>query len=135
MDDASAPGQDKFLAAQPPIDALLPGGFRFGGQHNGMSHVGSLIGLPGRTQAWRAPNSAFDLTANDLAVVLAQAENLDLVVVGTGDDIAVLPADTLAAFREVGMGVEVSATRAAVRTYNVLLSEDRRVAAALMATT
>ena len=46
-----------------------------------------------------------------------------------------LPDATMAALREAELAVEVSATRSAVRTYNILLSEDRRVAAALMALT
>ena len=126
MDDA-----DRFLPGQPPIDSVLDQGFRFGD----MSHRGSLIGLPGRTQSWRPPASAFELTADDLAPVLAMAGQVDILVIGTGRDIAVLPEPTLSALREAGLALEITATRAAVRTYNVLLSEDRRVAAALMALT
>lgn len=121
------------LAVQAPIDAVLIGGFRFGGHHNGMSHQGSLIGLPGRTQAWTPPQSAFDLFTDDLEPVFERADDIDILIVGTGNDIAVLPDSTREALREAGIGVEVGATRAAVRTYNVLISEDRRVAAALMA--
>jgi uncharacterized protein len=125
----------RFLAYQAPIDAVLDDGFKFGGQHYGMSHQGHLMGLPKRTQAWNAPISAFDISAEDLQPVLAVANDLDIVVIGTGSDIAVLPEATSAALRDAGIAVEVSATRAAVRTYNILLSEDRRVAAALMAAT
>lgn len=126
MDD-----KNKFLPAQAPIEAVLPGGFRFGE----MSHQGSLIGLPGRTQAWTPARSAFDLQVDDLKPILDGADGVDIVVIGTGADIAVLPQPTLDALRAAGMALEISATRAAVRTYNVLLSEDRRVAAALIALT
>ena len=119
---------DKFLPAQAPIDAVLAGGFRFGE----MSHQGGLIGLPGRTQAWQVSGTGFDLTRDDLAPILERAGDIDLLVIGTGADIAVLPQPTMDALKEAGLALEVSATRAAVRTYNVLLSEDRRVAAALM---
>ncbi len=122
---------DKFLPAQAPIDAVLDNGFRFGE----MSHRGGLIGLPGRTQAWSPSSSGFDLTEPDLQPILDMAEAIDIVVIGTGADIAVLPQSTLDALRSAGLALEVTATRAAVRTYNVLLSEDRRVAAALMALT
>lgn len=130
-DEAGLPA-DQYLAIQAPIDAVLPGGFRFGGNHNGMSHQGHLIGLPGRTQAWDAPASAFDLRADDLEPVFQVADDLDVLVIGTGNDIAMLPDATIDALREAGIGLEVSTTRTAVRTYNILLSEDRRVAAALM---
>ena len=120
--------ETKFLPVQAPIDAVLEGGFRFGE----MSHQGGLIGLPGRTQAWLPSGTAFDLTIDDLAPILDVAAGVDLVVIGTGVDIAVLPQPTLDCLRDAGLALEISATRAAVRTYNVLLSEDRRVAAALM---
>jgi uncharacterized protein len=122
---------DKFLPAQAPIDAVLDNGFRFGE----MSHQGGLIGLPGRTQAWSPSSSAFDLSEADLQPILDLAEDIDILVIGTGADIAVLPQATLDALRSAGLALEITATRAAVRTYNVLLSEDRRVAAALMALT
>lgn len=122
---------DRHLPQQAPIEAILETGFRFGG----MSHQGSLIGLPGRTQVWQPPASGFDVTAADLEPILHRADALDIVVIGTGADIAVLPDATMAALREAELAVEVSATRSAVRTYNILLSEDRRVAAALMALT
>lgn len=126
---------DRYLNTQVPIDGVQVGGFRFGGNHNGMSHQGSLIGLPGRTQAWDAPASAFDVSVDDLEPIFLAADDLDVLVFGTGNDIAVLPDATRDALREAGVGVEVSTTRTAVRTYNILLSEDRRVAAALMVLT
>lgn len=120
---------EKFLPAQAPIDAVLTNGFRFGE----MSHQGGLIGLPGRTQAWSPASSAYDLSEADFQPIIDKADDIDIVVIGTGEDIAVLPQATLGALRGAGLALEISATRAAVRTYNVLLSEDRRVAAALMA--
>ena len=125
---AETADEDRFLPQQAPIDAVQDTGFRFGG----MSHQGSLMALPGRTQAWTPPDSAFDLSAEALRPILDQADAIDIVVIGTGADIAVLPEATLTALRDAGLAIEISATRAAVRTYNILLSEDRRVAAALM---
>ncbi|MEM6382315.1 MAG: Mth938-like domain-containing protein [Pseudomonadota bacterium] len=128
MDEQSA---ERFLPQQVPIDAMLDAGFRFAG----MSHQGSIMTMPGRTQSWAAPTSASALATRDLQPILDLADNLDLLVIGTGAHVAVLPQTTLDAVREAGLAAEVSATRAAVRTYNILLSEDRRVAAALMALT
>ncbi|MBV6657239.1 MAG: Mth938-like domain-containing protein [Devosiaceae bacterium] len=125
---AETTDDDRFLPEQAPIDAVLDGGFRFAG----LSHQGSLIGLPGRTQNWLAPASAFDVSVDDLQPILDQAEALDILVLGTGRDPAVLPDETTSALRDAGIAVELSPTRSAVRTYNILLSEDRRVAAALM---
>lgn len=122
---------DRFLPGQPPIDSVLDQGFRFGD----MSHRGSLIAVPGRTQGWVPPASAARLTPADLAPVLAAADAVDILVLGTGRDIAVLPDDTVEALRAAGLALEVASTRTAVRTYNILLSENRRVAAALMALT
>lgn len=129
------PQDERHLNTQVPIEGVQIGGFRFGGNHNGMSHKGSLIGLPGRTQAWEPPMSAFEMTVDDLEPVLRMAEQLDVLVIGTGNDIAILPDAVRNALREAGVGMEVSTTRTAVRTYNILLSEDRRVAAALMVLT
>ena len=55
------------------------------------------------------------------------------IVIGTGADIAAIPAGLRASLREVGIGLEVMGTRPAIRTYNILLAEGRPVAAALIA--
>ncbi len=123
--------EERFLPAQAPIDSVLDAGFRFAD----MSHQGSLIGLPGRTQAWSPTESAFSWTPAQFEPIIAAASDLDILVIGTGRDIAVLPAETEQVLKQAGLALEISATRAAVRTYNVLLSEDRRVAAALKALT
>lgn len=126
---------DRHLNTQVPIDGVQVGGFRFGGNHHGMSHQGSLFGVPGRTQVWDAPAAAFDISVDALEPIFRVADELDVLIIGTGNDIAILTDATRNALREAGVGVEVSPTRAAVRTYNILLSEDRRVAAALMVLT
>jgi uncharacterized protein len=60
------------------------------------------------------------------------AGRIDVVFVGTGAEIAPIPADLRVACEEAGLGVEAMNTPAACRTYNVLLSEGRRVAAAVL---
>jgi uncharacterized protein len=109
---------------QPPIDSYGPGGFRIGGDW----HAGSLVVGPSGIRGIAMP-----LTPETIAPVLAMAADVDVVLVGQGAEIAPLPAKLRAQFDEAGMGVEIMATPSACRTYNVLLAEERRVAAILAA--
>jgi uncharacterized protein len=113
---------------QAPIDAYGNGGFRFAD----MSHRGSLLCLPGGMTAWPV-NSAGEVTLEALAPVLDAADSIDVLLIGLGDDIAALDKSIRAAFRERNVIVEATATGGAVRTYNVLLGEQRAVGAALIA--
>lgn len=112
---------------QAGIDAYGDGGFRFAE----MSHRGSLICLPTGMYAWDV-EVAGAITLESLSRVLEQAAEIDVLLIGTGSDIAAIAPDIRSAFREKGVIVEAIATGGAVRTYNVLLSEDRAVAAALI---
>jgi uncharacterized protein len=51
---------------------------------------------------------------------------------GTGEEVAHIPADLRTKLEDVGIGIEAMATPAAARTYNVLLSEGRRIALAMI---
>lgn len=117
-----------FYPRQVPIDAYGNGGFRFAG----LSHRGSLLCLPGGMFAWEA-NLPTDVTLDSLAPVLEAAEQLDVLLIGLGGDIAGLDPAVRAALKERRVIVEAIATGGAVRTYNVLLAEDRAVGAALLA--
>jgi len=68
----------------------------------------------------------------DSAAPLALAGRVDVLFVGMGDAIAPLSGALRAALEACGIGVEVMATPSACRTYNVLLAEGRRIAAALL---
>ena len=109
------------------IDAYGNGGFRFAG----ISHRGSLLCLPSGMAAWQVP--AGPLTLDALGPVLAEADTIDVLLIGLGMEIAPLAADIRQAFRDRSVIVEAIATGGAVRTYNVLLAEQRAVAAALIA--
>ncbi|TDI60121.1 MAG: hypothetical protein E2O93_00120 [Alphaproteobacteria bacterium] len=111
-----------------PIDAYGNGGFRFAD----MSHRGSLLVLPSGIQAWQAA-SASDIDADSLAPVLAEAEAIDILLIGTGDDLVPLGAATRQHLADAGISADPMATGAAVRTFNILLAENRAVAAALIA--
>ena len=111
-----------------PIEAYGNGGFRFGG----MSHRGSLLCFPDGIWAWPV-NGMAELNEAALEPVFARATALDVVLIGTGPDLWVLPQALRARFRDLSLSVDTMATGAAVRTYNILLAENRRVGAGLIA--
>jgi uncharacterized protein len=83
-------------------------------------------------RAWPVARSE-EVTLASLAPLLDEAERMDVLFIGLGIEITRLDPAIAAAFRERGVIVEAIATGGAVRTYNVLLAEDRAVAAALIA--
>jgi uncharacterized protein len=109
-----------------PIDAYGNGGFRFAD----MSHIGSVLCLPSGVYGWQ-PSTI--LQFQDFEKLVAEADQFDVLLVGMGDEIRPIPRELREALRELGVVAEPMSTGAAVRTYNVLLAEDRRVAAALLA--
>jgi len=120
--------RDRHFPDQVPIDAYGNGGFRFAG----LSHRGSLLVLPSGVHGWDPATPAAIDTAS-LAPVVDQADAIDTLLVGTGRDLVPLPADVRAALREAGIGVDVMSTGAAIRIFNIVLGERRKVAAALIA--
>lgn len=121
------PGSGR-IPQQVGIDAYGNGGFRFAD----MSHRGSLLCLPSGMHGWGVTAPA-DITLESLAPLLAVAAEIDVLMIGLGHDITGLAPDVRAALREQGIIVEAITTGGAVRTYNVLLAEQRAVAAALIA--
>ena len=103
-----------------PIDGYGPGFFRIGGE----AHPAPLAVLPSGVRPWGG--------IEDAETLLAAAEALDVLFIGTGAEIAHIPAELRHTLEEAGLGVEVMASPAACRTYNVLLSEGRRVGLALL---
>ena len=97
---------------------------------NQETHRGSLIVMPDRViPDWR-PQS-FDDLANVDFQYLADLEP-EIVVLGTGARQR-FPAPALyASIMDKGIGFEIMDTAAACRTYNILMSEGRHIAAALM---
>jgi uncharacterized protein len=116
------------LPRQALIDAHGGGGFRFAG----MSHRGSLLCLPDGIWAWPVA-SATALTAETLAPVFAYADTLDFFILGTGSAPWIMPAPMRERFREAKISVDTMTTGPAVRTYNVMLMEGRRVGSGLIA--
>jgi uncharacterized protein len=103
-----------------PVDGYGPGFFRIGGA----VWEGAVLVLPSGVASWGG--------YGDVDMLTAAAETVDVVFVGTGAEVAHVPPAFRAALEGAGMGVEAMASPAACRTYNVLLSEGRRIALALL---
>lgn len=109
------------FGAARPIEGYGPGFFRLDGQ----THPAPIIFAPGLVLPWGG--------LEDDAALLELAGRVDVLLIGMGTEIAPLPAPLRRALEEAGVGVEIMASATACRTYNVLLSEGRRIAAALLA--
>jgi uncharacterized protein len=111
-----------------PIDAYGNGGFRFAG----MSHRGSILCLPSGIWAWPVGGPQ-DVDEAALGPVFAERAGIDLFLLGAGRDIWVMPEPLRWRFGDHRIGLEIMSTGAALRTYNIVLAEGRRVAAGLIA--
>ncbi len=109
-----------------PIDAYGNGGFRFAD----MSHRGSLLCLPSGIYGW---NVADPLDAAAFEPLFEEAADIDILLIGTGFDIVPIDDALWARLRAAAISADAMSTGAAVRTYNVLVAEERAVAAALIA--
>ena len=116
------------LPRSAPIDAYGKGGFAFAD----MSHRGSLLCLPEAIWAWSvaAPEQ---IDRSSLERVFAAARTIDTLIIGTGTGVWRAPSELREALRAVGVGLDTMQTSAAIRTYNIMMGERRRVAAALIA--
>ena len=119
---------DGFVPGRFAIDAYGDGGFRFAD----MSHRGSILALPSGIRAWQVTTAA-ELTEEALAPVFQEGDALQLLLLGTGVNLAPVPQALRWRFREARIGLEVMQTGAAARTFNVLVAENRKVGAALIA--
>ena len=96
---------------------------------NGARHESSVIVTAERVIAWQA--GTFDsLRESDFEAL--QGLGLEIVLLGTGPKQRFPHPRLFAALARAGIGVEVMDVQAACRTYNILVAEDRKVAAALL---
>ena len=116
------------LPRSAPIDAYGKGGFAFAD----MSHRGSLLCLPDGIWAWPVTKPS-EIDEYSLSRVFAAANGIDTLIVGTGTDVWVAPTRLREALRRVHIGLDSMQTGPAIRTYNIMIGERRRVAAALIA--
>ncbi|MBU1376636.1 MAG: Mth938-like domain-containing protein [Alphaproteobacteria bacterium] len=113
----------------PTIDAYGDGGFRLAGQR----HDGSVLILADTARTWDVTAMA-DLKLSDFQAVLdAGVTDVEFVLLGTGARNALPPREVREGLRAAGMGLEFMDTAAAAKLYNLLTSEGRRLAAALIA--
>jgi uncharacterized protein len=122
------PREQGFVPGRHKIDDYGDGGFRFAD----MSHRGSIVALPSGVRAV-APRGAADIDDATLDLALTERGAIDLLIIGTGKDLLPLATPLRARLRAAGVGCETMSTGAAVRTYNMLIDEDRRVGAILIA--
>ncbi|MEM9250351.1 MAG: Mth938-like domain-containing protein [Pseudomonadota bacterium] len=103
-----------------PVEGYGPGFFRIGGE----VRAGPLLTGPDGVTPWTG--------LQDTGPLLALVGTVDVLFLGTGSEIAVPPAELRQALETAGIGVETMASPTACRTYNVTLSEGRRVALAAL---
>jgi uncharacterized protein len=117
------------LRQPPSIDAYGGGGFRVSGQRV----EGSILILNDILSPW--PVSAMaELDPASIAPILAAGiAQVEFLLLGIGPKVAPPPPALRQALQAAGMGLEVMDTATASRVYNVLVSEGRRLAAALIA--
>ena len=113
----------------PSIDAFGGGGFRL----SGAWHTGSLLILADEARPWPVAALA-ELTLESLEPVFAAGRaEVEFLLLGVGARNAQPPRAIREALLAAGLGLEFMDTPAAARLYNVLTSEGRRLAAALIA--
>jgi uncharacterized protein len=116
------------LPRSAPIEAYGKGGFVF----DSMSHRGSLLCLPDAIWAWPVSRPE-QIDRASLARVFAAADAIDTLLIGTGTEVWLAPSALREALRAVKVVLEPMLTGPAVRTYNIMIGERRRVAAAFIA--
>ncbi|MEZ7813505.1 MAG: hypothetical protein ACI9O0_001077 [Paracoccaceae bacterium] len=102
-----------------PIDSYGPGFFRIAGK----VIWGDVLITPWYSGPWGG--------FQDCERILSLAENIDVLFLGMGAEISHAPSAFRGQIEAAGIGLEVMNSPAACRTYNVLLSEGRRIAVAL----
>jgi uncharacterized protein len=123
-----APSDAPHLPRSAPIEAYGKGGFAFAD----MSHRGSLLCLPEAIWAWPVIRAA-DIDRASLERVFAAADGIDTLIIGTGTEVWLPPSGLREALRAVKVMLDTMQTGPAITTYNIMIGERRRVAAALIA--
>ncbi len=116
------------LPRSAPIEAYGKGGFAFAD----MSHRGSLLCLPSAIWAWPVARPE-EIDRASLQRVFEAAAVIDTLIIGTGTGIWLPPPALREALRAVKIVLDTMQTGPAIRTYNIMMGERRRVAAALIA--
>ncbi len=97
---------------------------------DGASYEGVLI-TPDEAVAWQAPALA-DLSMSDFEPILKLQPAPEFLILGTGTAMAFAPRALARELEDRGIGIEAMDSRAAARTWGILRSEGRWIAAAIM---
>lgn len=99
---------------------------------SGVEHAGSILVFQDRTIPWTVKQMT-DLAADSFAPVIAAEPSIEILILGCGQSLQFLTPDLRSVLRDHAIGCDPMDTGAACRTYNILIAEERRVAAALIA--
>lgn len=110
------------------ISSYGDGGFRIGEQRS----KGSILITPKGYYPWDALDVA-SITLESLKRIIDQKDDIDILLLGMGENMTFLDKKLRTSLEDAAIAVDVMTTGAAARTYNILLAEGRKVAAALIA--
>ncbi|MGZ9097085.1 MAG: Mth938-like domain-containing protein [Micavibrio sp.] len=110
------------------VQSYAEGIFRVSGQ----VYDGPVIVFTERTIPWPVDKTLNEMSAEDFAPILTESGELDVVLMGCGKTMSGMPFALRQDLKDRGIAVDFMDTGAACRTYNVLMAEGRRVAAALL---
>lgn len=116
------------LADRGPISLHSAGTFTSGD----MRHAGALLISPQGIYDWASASAGFDEAGLFGFLDMNQGLHCDMLLLGTGPKPVLMPADFRAKVERRGLGLEAMGTEAAIRTYNILLAENRRFLAGLL---
>jgi uncharacterized protein len=116
-------------ATPPIVDAFGGGGFRV----DGVRHEGSILIVKGGVRPWPVAGLAALRPADLATVAQLGALEIEVLLLGTGETMALAPRAVRDWMHTAGVGLDVMSTPEACRMYNYLAGEGRRVAAALIA--
>lgn len=125
---AAGSGDGLHLPRSAPIESYGKGGFYFAD----MSHQGSLLCLPDAIWAWDVSDPK-QIDQYSLKRVFDNANAIDTLIIGTANQVWIAPAPLRTLLRQAGIMMDTMQTGPAIRTYNIMIGERRRVAAALIA--
>ena len=118
-----------FVPGSHVIEGYGAGGFRFAG----MSHKGSILALPSGIHAWSATRPVEITSASLEALWDEVAGSVELLLIGSGTTLVPVTKELRAALAARQIRSDPMATGVAISTYNILLGERRKVAAAFLA--
>lgn len=115
-------------ADQQIIQSYAGGRFKVSGE----VYAGAVFVLPDQTVSWDCEGDISSLTEADFDFLADKADEIDVVLLGCGKATTFLSPKLKSSLKNKGLSVDVMDSGAACRTYNVLMAEGRRVAAALL---